>query len=98
MTNLKCTAEGLVPISDEDQAFLDAVKTQDEAWAAGANDEACRRGARKTQRALLAETDYFGASDVTMSDAWRHTVRRLGMFPSRRTSLRQSTGPQNHRC
>jgi hypothetical protein len=38
MSQLKCTADGLVPITDEDQTFLDAVKVQDEVWAATADD------------------------------------------------------------
>lgn len=95
MTNLKCTAEGLVPISDEDQAFLDAVKTQDEAWAAGANDRLAAEE-REKRNALLAETDYFGASDVTMSDAmatYRQALRDVPQQTDFPTSINWPTKP-----
>ena len=95
MTNLKCTAEGLVPISDEDQAFLDAVKTQDEAWAAGANDRLAAEE-REKRNALLAETDYFGASDVTMSSdmtAYRQALRDVPQQKDFPTSINWPTKP-----
>jgi hypothetical protein len=95
MTNLKCTADGLVPINDEDQAFLAAVKTQDEAWAAGANDRLAAEE-RAKRNALLAETDYFGASDVTMSSdmtTYRQALRDVPQQTDFPTSINWPTKP-----
>ena len=95
MTNLKCTAGGLIPISEEDQAFLDAVKAQDEAWAAGANDRLAAEE-REKRNALLAETDYFGASDVTMSSdmtAYRQALRDVPQQKDFPTSINWPTKP-----
>ena len=80
MTNLKCTAGGLIPISEEDQAFLDAVKAQDEEWAAGASDRlAAEERAKRT--ALLMETDHYALADVTMSDAMKTYRQALRDVP-----------------
>ena len=95
MTNLKCTAEGLVPISDKDQEFLDAVKAQEEAWAAGANDRLAAEE-REKRNALLAETDYFGASDVTMSSdmtTYRQALRDVPQQKDFPTSINWPTKP-----
>ena len=56
----------LVEMTDAEQAEYDARNT---AWD---NDTPNRRMAdlRKQRDVLLAETDYMGNSDVTMSDAW----------------------------
>ena len=95
MTNLKCTAGGLIPISEEDQAFLDVVKAQDEAWAAGASDRLAAEE-REKRNALLAETDYFGASDVTMSSdmtAYRQALRDVPQQKDFPTSINWPTKP-----
>jgi hypothetical protein len=57
----------LVQLTDAEQAEYDARNT---AWN---NDAPNRRMAelRRQRDALLAETDYMGNSDVTMSDAWK---------------------------
>jgi hypothetical protein len=57
----------LVQLTDAEQAEYDARNT---AWD---NDAPNRRMAelRRQRDALLAETDYMGNSDVTMSDAWK---------------------------
>ena len=80
MTNLKCTADGLVPINDEDQAFLAAVKAQDEAWAAGANDRLAAEE-RVKRTALLMETDHYALADITMSDAMKTYRQALRDVP-----------------
>jgi len=57
----------LLQLTDAEQAEYDARNT---AWN---NDAPNRRMAelRRQRDALLAETDYMGNSDVTMSDAWK---------------------------
>jgi|TARA_Y100000015_G_scaffold42890_1_gene51341 hypothetical protein len=95
MSQLKCTADGLVSITDADQAFLDSVKAQDEAWAAGANDRLAAEE-REKRNALLAETDYFGASDVTMSSdmtAYRQALRDVPQQKDFPTSINWPTKP-----
>jgi hypothetical protein len=57
----------LVQLTDAEQAVRDA---EEKAWV----DEAPNRRMAELRRqrdALLAETDYMGNSDVTMSDAWK---------------------------
>lgn len=84
MSELKCTENGLVPLTDEDVAFLEAVE---EAWAAGANDRLAAEE-RKKRDDLLAETDYHALSDVTMPAevaAYRQALRDVPQqegFPS----------------
>jgi len=95
MSQLKCTADGLVPITDEDQTFLDAVKVQDEEWAAGANDRLAAEE-RKKRDALLAETDHYALSDVTMSDAmatYRQALRDVPQQTDFPTSITWPTKP-----
>ena len=95
MSQLKCTADGLVSITDADQAFLDSVKAQDEAWAAGANDRlAAEERAKRT--ALLMETDHYALSDVTMSDAmatYRQALRDVPQQTDFPTSINWPTKP-----
>jgi len=68
MTNQnKMVDNKVIPMTDEEQAVRNA---EEKVWA----DEApARRMAelRSQRDALLAETDYMGNSDVTMSDAWK---------------------------
>ena len=67
MANGKTMVDGqLREMTDAEQAEYDARNT---AWD---NDAPNRRMAelRRQRDALLAETDYMGNSDVTMSDAW----------------------------
>jgi len=80
MSQLKCTADGLVKITDEDQAFLNAVKAQDETWAAGANDRLAAEE-RKKRTALLVETDHYALVDVTMPDAMKTYRQALRDVP-----------------
>tara|TARA_Y100000389_G_C17388592_1_gene478524 strand:- start:405 stop:698 length:294 start_codon:yes stop_codon:yes gene_type:complete len=67
MTNRTKNVNGIeIQLTDEEQSQLEA---KEKAWL----DEApTRRMAdlRRQRDALLAETDYMGNSDVTMSDAW----------------------------
>ena len=67
MANGKTMVDGqLREMTDVEQEEYDARNT---AWT---NDAPNRRMAelRRQRDALLAETDYMGNSDVTMSDAW----------------------------
>jgi len=68
MANRKQYIDGvLVELTDEQETFR---TTEELAWT---NDAPNRRMAelRSQRDALLAETDYMGNSDVTMSDAWK---------------------------
>jgi len=68
MANRKQYIDGvLVELTDEQETFR---TTEELAWT---NDAPNRRMAelRRQRDALLAETDYMGNSDVTMSDAWK---------------------------
>ena len=68
MTNENTMVDGqLREMTDAEQAEYDA---EQKAWA----DEAPNRrmaDLRSQRDALLAETDYMGNSDVTMSEAWK---------------------------
>lgn len=65
MPRYKATPDGTVPFTAEEEAAWDA---EEAAWAAGANDRLAAEE-RKKRDDLLAETDYYALSDVTMSDA-----------------------------
>ncbi len=68
MANRKQYIDGvLVELTDEQETFR---TTEELAWD---NDAPNRRMAdlRSQRDALLADTDYMGNSDVTMSDAWK---------------------------
>jgi hypothetical protein len=68
MANKNKMVDGkLVPLTDEEQAKYDA---EQKAWNDGQADRDLAE--LRTQRnILLAETDYMGNSDVTMTDAWK---------------------------
>jgi len=68
MVNKNKMVDGkLVPLTDEEQAKYDA---EQKAWNDGQADRDLAE--LRTQRnILLAETDYMGNSDVTMTDAWK---------------------------
>ena len=57
----------LIEMTDEEQAEYDARNT---AWANGQADRDLA-DLREQRNSLLAETDYMGNSDVTMSAKWK---------------------------
>ena len=65
-----------VQFTAEEEAARDA---EEETWAAGAFDRAIA-GLRQQRNQLLAETDFYALSDVTMSEAmttYREDLRNL---------------------
>jgi len=67
MTRHKMINGELVEYTAEE---LTALEAKEKAWADNAPNR--RMAELRSQRdALLAETDYMGNSDVTMSDAWK---------------------------
>ena len=65
-----------VQFTAEEEAARDA---EEETWAAGAFDRAIA-GLRQQRNQLLAETDFYALSDVTMSSdmtTYRQTLRDL---------------------
>jgi|TARA_R100000482_G_C5031089_1_gene104095 hypothetical protein len=92
MTRYHATANGNVPFTAEEEAERDA---EEAAWAAGANDRLAAEE-REKRNALLAETDYFGASDVTMSSdmtAYRQALRDVPQQTDFPTSINWPTKP-----
>ena len=57
----------IVTLTDKEQKELDAIKKE---WIDG-KDERDLAEVRLQRNRLLAETDYLGLSDVTISDAWK---------------------------
>ena len=74
MANQNKMVDGkLVPLSDKEQAEYDA---EQKAWTDGQADRDLAE--LRTQRnILLAETDYMGNSDVTMSDEMKTFRQQL---------------------
>ena len=92
MTRYHATANGNVPFTAEEEAERDA---EEAAWAAGANDRLAAEE-RQKRNALLAETDYFGASDVTMSSdmtTYRQALRDVPQQTDFPTSINWPTKP-----
>jgi len=63
MTRYYATPDGNVPFTPEEEAEWDAQVAE---YAAGADDRAAQE-VRTKRDSLLAETDWHGMSDVTMS-------------------------------
>jgi len=92
MTRYHATANGNVPFTAEEEAERDA---EEAAWAVGVNDRLAAEE-REKRNALLAETDYFGASDVTMSSdmtAYRQALRDVPQQTDFPTSINWPTKP-----
>ncbi len=77
MTRYHATANGNVAFTAEEEAARDA---EEAAWAAEANDRKAKKE-RDKRTALLAETDHFALSDVTMTDAMRTYRQALRDVP-----------------
>ena len=76
MSRHHATANGNVAFTAEEEAEWDAAEAE---WAAGADDRTAAKH-RSTRNNLLAETDFYALSDVTMTDAmttYRQALRDL---------------------
>jgi len=76
MTRFKMIAGERIPFTAEEETARD---TEEAAWAAGAFDRAVFKLRRKRNE-LLAETDFYSLSDVTMSEdmtTYRQALRNL---------------------
>ena len=68
MANRKKNVNGVeIELTDEEQAELEK---QEAEWAKGELDRELY-WLRTVRNGMLAESDYMGNSDVTMSDAWK---------------------------
>jgi len=88
----RMTPQGKVYFTEEEELARDAEEAE---WAAGANDRLAAEE-RERRNALLAETDYFGASDVTMSSdmtAYRQALRDVPQQKDFPTSINWPTKP-----
>ena len=88
----RMTPQGKVYFTEEEEVARDA---EEAAWAAGANDRLAAEE-REKRNALLAETDYFGASDVTMSSdmtTYRQALRDVPQQTDFPTSINWPTKP-----
>tara|TARA_Y100000033_G_C2658143_1_gene68191 strand:- start:73 stop:360 length:288 start_codon:yes stop_codon:yes gene_type:complete len=76
MSRHHATANGNIPFTAEEEAEWDAAAAE---WAAGADDRTAAEH-RKTRNNLLAETDFYALSDVTMSEdmkTYRQALRDI---------------------
>ena len=77
MARHHATPEGNVPFTDAENLARDA---EEAAWADGAAARAWV-SLRQERDIKLAESDYMGNSDVTMSDAWKAYRKKLRDLP-----------------
>jgi len=76
MTRYHATLEGNVAFTAEEEADRDA---EEASWEAGADDRAAE-GVRKERDSLIAATDYYALTDVTMNSAvtaYRQALRDI---------------------
>ena len=68
MANYNKMVDGkIIALTDTEQTAREA---KEKAWADGALDRELS-SLRKIRNSMLAETDYMGLADVTMTDAWK---------------------------
>ena len=79
----------VVPMTSEE---ISAREAEEQAWADGQADRDLA-DLRTERNSLLAETDYFGNSDVTMTDAMTTYRQALRDITSSATSLDDVTWP-----
>ncbi len=74
MANRKKNVNGVeIELTDEEQAELEK---QEAEWAKGEFNRELN-WLRTVRNSMLAESDYMGNSDVTMSDAWKTFRQQL---------------------
>ena len=78
MSRMNATPEGVVQFTPEEEAEWDAMEAE---WAAGADDRTAAKH-RSTRNNLLAETDFYALSDVTMTDAMSNYRQALRDLPT----------------
>ena len=71
-----------VQFTAEEETARDA---EEAAWAAGEDDRALA-GMREERNRLLAETDWYGVSDLTMSDDMKTYRQALRDLPAGKTT------------
>ena len=74
-----------VQLTDEEESDRSA---EEKTYADGAVDRALAK-LRQKRNLLLAETDYFGSSDMTMSDDMKTYRQNLRDFPSGKDTVRK---------
>ena len=90
MTRYSLVRGQKVAYTAEQEAARDA---EEAAWAAGQADRDLE-ALREERNRLLAETDYFGFSDVTMTDAMSTYRQALRDITKTATSLDDVTWPE----
>jgi hypothetical protein len=92
MTRYHATANGNVPFTAEEEAARDAEEAK---WAAEADNRLAAEE-RQKRDALLAETDHYALSDVTMSTemtTYRQALRDVPQQTDFPTSITWPTKP-----
>tara|TARA_Y100000385_G_C13023660_1_gene607375 strand:+ start:1136 stop:1411 length:276 start_codon:yes stop_codon:yes gene_type:complete len=79
----------VVPMTSEE---ISAREAEEQAWADGQADRYLAE-LRTERNSLLAETDFFGNSDVTMSDSMATYRQKLRDITKTATSLNDVTWP-----
>ena len=82
MTRKKYVNGVLLDFTSEEETARDA---EEAAWAAG-EDARALAGMREQRNRLLAETDWYGVSDLTMSDDMKTYRQALRDLPSGKTT------------
>jgi hypothetical protein len=78
MTRHHATSNGNIPFTPEEELEADR---EEQVWADGATERAME-DLREQRNRLLAETDYYALSDVTMSPEMAEYRKALRDFPS----------------
>ena len=79
-----------IPYTTEEEALADA---EEQAWADGQADRDIAE-LRTERNSLLAQTDFYGNSDVTMSEAMTTYRQALRDITNSATSLDDVTWPE----
>ena len=87
MVRYNTTVNGLVQFTAEEEAARD---NEEAAWANAAPARALAE-LREKRNKLLAETDFYGYSDVTMSDAMTTYRQALSDLPSGKDTVAKCT-------
>ena len=90
MTRYKCTENGNVPFTPEEEAQWDAMEAE---WAAGANDRAAAE-IRTERDAKLTESDWTQVADAPVDQAaWATYRQALRDIPSQAGFPNEVTWP-----
>jgi len=89
MARFAATVNGNVPYSAERESIRDA---EEKVWTDGATNRAWA-GVRTKRNQLLANSDWRGMSDLTMSDAWKNYRQALRDLPANTADPANPTWP-----